>query len=206
MTIPLETREDAYRDVIRSGRIKMLLLLLVCAAPVIASYFTFYVIKPQTRSNYGELILPVTPLPAAQLRLLDGKPYAFSELKGKWLLLGIDDGACAQPCQDKLFKMRQLRLMQGKEQDRLERVWLIDNDAQLETQLIRAYDGMFMLRAGGSPLLDAFPAATIAGASRRDHIYLIDPLGNLVLRYPKDADPQKMKKDLERLLRYSRIG
>ena len=206
MTIPLETREEAYRDVIRSGRIKMVLLFLVCAAPVIASYFTFYVIKPQTRSNYGELILPVKALPAAQLHQLDGKPYAFSEMKGKWLLLAIDDGACAQPCQDKLFKMRQLRLMQGKEKDRLERVWLIDNDAQLETQLIRAYDDMLMLRAGGAPLLNAFPAQEGPAASRRDHIYLIDPLGNLVLRYPKDADPMKMKKDLERLLRYSRIG
>jgi cytochrome oxidase Cu insertion factor (SCO1/SenC/PrrC family) len=204
MTTPLETREDAYRDVIRSGRIKMILLFLVCAAPVIASYFTFYVIKPQSRVNYGELILPVAPVPAAPLKLQGGKPYELSALKGKWLLLTIDGGACPQACVEKLYKMRQVRATQGKDSDRIENVWLIDDEAQLETQVMRAYDGTHMVRAGGSPLLKAFTAGS--GAAQRDHVYLIDPLGNLVLRYPKNAEPAKMKKDLERLLKYSRIG
>jgi cytochrome oxidase Cu insertion factor (SCO1/SenC/PrrC family) len=202
MTTPLETREDAYRDVIRSGRTKMLLLFLVCAAPVIASYVSYYLIKPQGRVNYGTLVEPVRPLPEATLRHLDGRPFPFAELKGKWVLLTIDHGACDQPCVTKLYKMRQVRATQGKDADRIERAWLIDDEAPLETQVIRAYDGMHMMRAAGSPFLAAFPAA----GERRDHIYLIDPLGNLVLRYPKDADPEKMKKDLERLLRYSGIG
>ena len=206
MTTPLETREDAYRDVIRAGRIKMLLLFLVCAAPVVASYVTFYFIKPQARINYGELILPVEPLPAAPLHLLDGRPYDLAALKGKWVLLTIDGGACATPCVEKLYKMRQVRATQGKDAERLETAWLIDDEAQLETQVIRAYDGTHMLRAGGAPVLKNFTPAAAPGADRHDHIYLIDPLGNLVLRYPKDADPAKMKKDLERLLRYSRIG
>ena len=206
MTTPLETREDAYRDVIRSGRIKMILLLLVCAAPVIASYFTFYVIKPQSRINYGELILPVKPVPAAQLRLLDGKPYDFAQLKGKWVMLTVDGGACPTACVEKLYKMRQVRATMGKDADRIENAWLIDDEGPLETQVIRAYDATHMLRAQGSPFLATFLPADGAGANQRDHIYLIDPLGNLVLRYPKNADPAKMKKDLERLLRYSRIG
>ena len=204
MTTPLETREDAYRDVIRSGRIKMILLFLVCAAPVIASYFTFYVIKPQSRVNYGELVLPVAPVPAAQLKLLDGKAWDLGSLKGKWIMLGVDGGACPQVCVEKLYKMRQVRATQGKDSDRIENVWLIDDEAQLDTQVIRAYDGMHMVRAGGSPLLATFKAA--AGAAPRDHIWLIDPLGNLVLRFPKNAEPARMKKDLDRLLKYSRIG
>jgi len=204
MTTPLETREDAYRDVIRSGRIKMILLFLVCAAPVIASYFTFYVIKPQSRVNYGELVLPVAPVPAASLKLLDGKPYDLSALKGKWIMLTVDGGACPTSCAEKLYKMRQVRLTQGKDSDRIENVWLIDDEAQLETQVIRAYDNTHMLRAGGASLLKAFGAP--AGGAQRDHIWLIDPLGNLVLRFPKNAEPAKMKKDLDRLLKYSRIG
>lgn len=202
MTTPLETREEAYRDVIRSGRIKMLILFLVCAAPVIASYVSYYLIKPEGRVNYGTLMEPVRPLPPATLKHLDGRPFAFDALKGKWVLLTIDHGACDQPCVTKLYKMRQVRATQGKDADRIERAWLIDDDAQLDAQVIRAYDGMHMLRAGGSPFLAALPAL----ADRRDHIYLIDPLGNLVLRYPKDADAEKMKKDLIRLLRYSGIG
>jgi cytochrome oxidase Cu insertion factor (SCO1/SenC/PrrC family) len=202
MTTPLESREDAYRDVIRSGRIKMLILALVCAAPVVASYVSYYLLKPQGRVNYGTLLEPVRPLPPATLRHLDGRPFPFADLKGKWVLLTIDHGACDEPCVTKLYKMRQVRATQGKDADRIERAWLIDDEAPLETQVIRAYDGMHMMRAAGSPFLAAFPAL----GDPRDHIYLIDPLGNLVLRYPKNADPEKMKKDLERLLRYSGIG
>jgi len=204
MTTPLQTREDAYRDVIRTGRIKMILLFLVCAAPVIASYFTYYVIKPQSRVNYGELVTPVAPLPAAPLKLLDGKPYELSALKGKWILLTVDGGACPQVCVEKLYKMRQVRAATGKESDRIENVWLISDEAQLDTQVIRAYDGTHMVRAGGSPLLAAFKSAE--GTVQPDHIYLIDPLGNLVLRFPKGAEPARMKRDLDRLLKYSRIG
>jgi cytochrome oxidase Cu insertion factor (SCO1/SenC/PrrC family) len=202
MTSPLETREDAYRDVIRSGRFKLLLLFLVCAAPVVASYVSYYLLKPEGRVNYGTLMEPVRPLPETTLRHLDGRPFPFADLKGKWVMLTIDHGACGEPCVTKLYKMRQVRATQGKNADRIERAWLIDDEAPLETQVIRAYDGMHMLRAAGSPFLAAFPAL----ADRRDHIYLIDPLGNLVLRYPKDADASKIKKDLERLLRYSGIG
>jgi hypothetical protein len=86
--------------------------------------------------------------------------------------------------------------------ERVERVWLILDDAPLETQLMREYDGTRMLRAAGSPLLAEFPAA----GDVRDHVYVIDPLGNLMLRFPKDADPARMNKDLVRLLKASRIG
>ncbi len=202
MTSHLETREAAYRDTISHGRMKMLLILLACAAPVIASYASFYFFKPDGRINHGTLIEPVRPLPDVALGLLGGKPFKLSDFRGKWVLLTTDGGACGGICPDKLFKMRQVRTMQGKERDRIERAWLITDDAPLDTLLIREYDGMKMLRAAGSPLLGEFPAPV----NRADHIYLIDPLGNLVLRYPRDADPMKMNKDLIRLLKYSRIG
>lgn len=202
MSTPLETRESAYRDAIGAGRLKMLLILAACAAPVIASYVSFYFFKPAGRINHGALIEPVQPLSDAALAHLDGRPFRFSEFRGKWLLLTLDGGACAGNCPDKLLKMRQLRTMQGKERDRLERAWLITDANQLQTQTIREYDGMKMLRALDSPLAREFPAV----AERADHIYLLDPLGNLIMRYPKNADPKKMHKDLGRLLKYSRIG
>ena len=202
MTSHLETREDAYREAMIAGRIKMLLLFLVCATPVIASYVTFYFFRPEGRVNYGTLVEPVKPVPEVPLALLDGKTLRLSDFRGKWVLLTFDSGACAKDCTDKLFKMRQLRTMQGKERDRLERAWIIIDEVPLTTQIIREYDGTRMLRAGDSLVASAFPAEGV----RADHIYLIDPLGNLVLRYPKGADPMKMSKDLSRLLKYSRIG
>ncbi len=197
----LETREAAYREAISSGRLKLLLLFLVCAAPVIASYVSYYFLQPQGRTNYGQL-LEVKPVPEASFALLDGKPFPFSTLKGKWVLLTVDGSNCNEACVRKLYVMRQVRLTQGKEKDRVERAWLITDGDALTTQLIREYDGTRMLRAQGSSFLKALPAA----GSVADHIYLIDPLGNLVLRFPKDAEPARMKKDLDRLLKYSRIG
>ena len=178
--------------------------MAICAAPVIAAWLVFFVFPPGALMNYGELIearaLSGTPLPA-----LDGRPFRLSELKGRWVMLQIDGGACAEACQVKLYQMRQVRLTQGREMERIERVWLIDDAAQLDTMTMRAFDGTWLVRAAANPLLGQFPI-TASGGSVRDHIYLIDPLGNLMMRFPKDADPSRIKKDIERLLKVSRVG
>jgi hypothetical protein len=172
----------------------MLIIAALCAAPVIASYLAFYVWQPAGRINYGDL-LELRPLPESALSHLDGRPFRFAELRGKWVMLTIDSGACAKACEDRLFMMRQTRLMQGRDAERIERVFLITDEIPLSTMLLREYDGTRMIRTGTLP--DAFPAS----GSRSDHIYLADPRGNLMLRFPKDPDPNGVKKDLERLLR-----
>lgn len=185
----------------RPGRIKMLAIAALCLAPFVAALIAYYFWQPPGGMNYGALI-PARPLIDPPLRHLDQRGFRLSELKGKWILLQFDQAACAAPCKTKLYSMRQVRLAQGREMERVERVWLILDESPLETQLMREYDGTRMLRASGSPLLAAFPPSD----GLRDHIYLIDPLGNLMLRFPKDADPRRMHKDLARLLRASRIG
>jgi hypothetical protein len=185
----------------RSGRIKTLAIAVLCLAPFIAALIAYYWWQPQGGMNYGELV-PARPLIDPPLRHMDGRAFRLSELKGKWILLQLDASDCRTACRAKLYNMRQVRLAQGREMERVERVWLILDDAPLETQLMREYDGTRLLRAAGSPLIAEFPPA----GGVRDHIYVIDPLGNLMLRFPKDADPKKMHKDLARLLKVSRIG
>ena len=119
-------------------------------------------------------------------------------------LLQVDGGTCAAPCRDKLFAMRQLRLMQGKEMERVERVWLIDDQAPLETTLMREYDGTRFVRADAKILSGWLPVED--STAIQDHLYLIDPRGHLMMRFPKDADPGKVKKDIGKLLRASSIG
>ena len=179
----------------------MLAIAALCLAPFIAALIAYYYWQPQGGMNYGELI-PARALTDPPLRHLDQRGFRLSELKGKWILLQLDAADCAAACRAKLYNMRQVRLAQGREMERVERVWLILGEAPLETQLMREHDGTRMLRAADSPLLAEFPPAGAA----RDHIYLIDPLGNLMLRFPKDADPRRMHKDLARLLKASRIG
>ncbi len=179
----------------------MLAIAALCLAPFIAAFIAYFYWQPQGGANYGELI-EARPLIDPPLRHLDRRAFKLSELRGKWILLQLDAADCDAACQAKLYHMRQLRLAQGREMERIERVWLILDEAPLETMLMREYDGTRMLRAAGSPIVAEFPPA--GGA--RDHIYLIDPLGNLMLRFPKNADPRRMHKDLSRLLRASRIG
>lgn len=183
------------------GRRSLLLVALVCTLPVVASYFMFYVWKPTGFTNYGEL-LDVTPLPDIPLKTLDGSPFSPGDLRGKWIMLAVDQGACDVPCRDKLFKIRQVRLMQGKDMDRIERVWLIADGAHPDPALARLHEGAWLVDARGLDLRALLPAQD----RPQDFIYVIDPLGNLMMRYPKDADPNGMKKDLIRLLKVSRVG
>jgi hypothetical protein len=177
------------------------LVAAVCIAPFVASFAAYYFYQPDGRVNYGELMAD-KQLPDATLKLTDGKVFALSQLRGKWLFVTVDDAACDAYCEKKLWQIRQVRKTQGKYPERIERVWLITGGGQPAERLRSEFEGTWLVNAAGSAVLEALPHA----GARTDHIYLVDPLGNLVLRYPREADPSRMKKDLDRLLRVSRIG
>jgi cytochrome oxidase Cu insertion factor (SCO1/SenC/PrrC family) len=185
----------------RRSRTNLLLVGALCAAPVIASYVAYYFVSPGSHTNYGEL-METRPLPAARLQLTDGTVFQLERLKGKWLLLMVDSGGCNDFCQRKLFTIRQLRLAQGKDMERIERAWLISDAVAPSAAVMSSFQGTWMIRAAGSELLAQLPVKSALA----DHIYVVDPLGNLVLRYPRDADPLKIVKDLARLLKTSGIG
>ena len=190
-----------------SGRWKLLAVVAVCALPIIASYFTYYSIKPTGRNNYGALIDPrLHPIPEAQLHVtqLDGEAAPLAQFKGKWVMLQTGPSDCQAACKKLLFEMQQLRLMQGKERERIERVWLVTDAQPLDTLVMREFDGTSMLRVNGDALKAWLPVEP--GGQAADHLYLIDPLGNLMMRFPKDADPSKVKKDIAKLLKASAIG
>lgn len=188
----------------RAGRLKLLLIVAICTLPVIASYFTYYVLKPTGRTNYGDLIDPRNaPMPDLHATTLDGKAESLDAYKGKWLLVQVDDSACQANCQAKLFEMRQQRLMQGKEMDRIERVWLVTGDQTPNAQVLREFDGMHVLHVDANIVKSWLP---VDEGSAVDHIYVIDPVGNLMFRFPKNPDHAKMKKDIYKLLTASSIG
>jgi hypothetical protein len=179
----------------------VLVILVVCALPVVAAWLAYFVWPPAARSNYGHLI-PAHLLSDPPLAAADGGMMRLSTLRGRWVLVQIDRSGCDPQCRKKLTYIRQLRLTQGKDSDRIERVWLVMDDGPLDPVLLHDFAGTRVLRAAGSPLLSEFPDA----GDPRDHIFLVDPIGNLMLRYPRDPDPNGMKRDLSRLLSVSRIG
>ncbi|AKJ27795.1 transmembrane protein [Caldimonas brevitalea] len=191
--------DDARRT--RTGRIKMLLVLLVCAAPVIASYFTYYVIRPQGRINYGELIEPQRTLPALALRTLDGAPVDAQTLKHQWLLVVVAPAGCDAGCERRLYLQRQLRETLGRDRDRLDKLWFVTDQAAVRPELLRGIEGAQVLRVGRDALTGWLAPAP--GHALEDHLYLVDPMGNWMMRFPAEADPAKIKRDLTKLLRAS---
>lgn len=189
----------------RVGRLKMLLVLAVCAAPVVASYFTYFVVRPQGRTNYAELIEPARPLPATlTLRDLEGHPVRADRLLGQWLLVTVGGGACDSDCEQRLLLQRQLRESLGRDRDRLDKVWLVTDDVPLRPELARAVQAdppVTVLRVGGAELARWLEPA--AGQSRDAHYYIVDPLGHWMMRAPPQPEPARLRRDLERLLRAS---
>ncbi|MDO9091492.1 MAG: hypothetical protein Q7U99_02430 [Rubrivivax sp.] len=187
------------------GRVKMLVVLLVCAAPVIASYFTYFVIRPEGRTNYSTLILPTRALPDLALRTLDGQNTSAAALKGQWLLVAVGPAACDAACEKRLFLQRQLREMLGRDRDRLDKVWFITDEVALAPELRLATQDspvpVTTLRVPPEQL--AAWLAPAEGQSIEAHLYLVDPMGEWMMRVPADAEPGRVKRDLERVMRGS---
>jgi cytochrome oxidase Cu insertion factor (SCO1/SenC/PrrC family) len=183
------------------NRKNLVLIAILCIAPVAASYFAYYFAPPARHTNYGEL-MNVPPLPDTPVRLADGAAFGMNQLRGKWVLLTADSAQCGEACRRKLFTLRQLRLSQGKDMERIERAFLINDDAALAESVAADFRGTWLVRAAASELLKRLPVR----GPQADYIYVIDPLGNIVLRYTRDADPAGMIKDLTRLLKTSGVG
>lgn len=188
----------------RGGRMYMMLVLLACAAPVLLSYLTYYVIRPEGRVHHGELIEPQRSLPAWSAKDLQAKEIPLPSLKGQWLLVAVGSGECNEKCERLLFVQRQLHKLLNKESDRLDRVWLVTNQAEPKKELLSAIEGATVLRVPSDQLSQWLAPAN--GRALEEHLYLVDPMGNWMMRfnYPEDAKTVvDMKRDLERLMRAS---
>jgi hypothetical protein len=162
------------------------LIFVACAAPFALGWAAWYFGWGTGRpGNYGELIEP---------RPVSGR--AFEPYLGKWLLVTFDSPACDAYCEKKLYYMRQIRTAQGKDQGRVERLWILTDAGAPRAGLLAAFEGTRIARAETS----GFPGNPV------DHVYVVDPLGNLIMRFPREPDPSRMLKDLQRLLRYSQVG
>jgi len=188
----------------RVGRWKMVLLFLVCAAPVVMSYFTYYVWRPEGRRNFGALVDAQRPLPDVVATLLDGRSLNLQALKGQWLLVSVASGACEAACARHLYLQRQLREGLGKEKERLDWVWLINDATLVADALLPAVKDATVLRVPAEKLAQWLEPQ--ADHALPEHLYLVDPLGNWMMRFPPQIDAPsagKVKRDLDRLMRAS---
>ncbi|WP_233146349.1 hypothetical protein [Pigmentiphaga sp. NML080357] len=215
MSEPSARHADARRSAPpKRSLFSLYAVLAVCAAPVVAAALVYFLDwRPEgAGTNYGDLVEPQRPVPeASQLQLtdLDGTPFDLRSLTGKWVMLAADGGDCGEDCAKKLYIMRQTHASTGKNVTRIERVWLILDDEPVPTIVIRAYEGTHMVRANAEQVARflALPeGVTPTAQALRQHIWLIDPRNNQMLRFPENPDPTQLRQDIGKLLHASRIG
>ncbi|HSQ04924.1 MAG TPA: cytochrome C oxidase subunit I, partial [Burkholderiales bacterium] len=143
---------DVLASASPKSRRTLWLLIALCAAPVIASYVAYYWWQPSGHVNYGELLQPRV-LPDPPLLLADGTAFKLSRLRGKWVLLMADGAGCDAYCLEKLTYLRQLRLAQGKDSERVERVWLLTDDRLPSSAVMAQYTGTYAVRAKDTAVL-----------------------------------------------------
>ena len=184
-----------------TARSKFLLLVGIFVVPVVAAYLAFFGWRPAGHTNYGDL-LTVTSLQQTAGSAHDGSPLDLESLRGKWLMVYVGPASCDAGCVRQLYLMRQIRLTQGKAQSRIERLWVLTEPGAADPALLQDYPGLHVWRPADAAFVEQFPA----GDGRAGHIYLVDPLGNLMLRFPAEPDFLLIKKDLKLLLKASQIG
>ena len=201
------------------GRRLMLIVLLVCVAPVVASYLTYFFIRPQGRTNYSDLISPTRPVPTAlALKDLRGGAIAPASLRGQWLLVVVSHGTCDARCERLLWLQRQLHETLGKEKERVDKLWLVDDAVMPRSETLAAAIAAPPQGASAAAAVAGFATAQVlvadrsqlsgwlepaVGQSLEDHLYIVDPQGDWMMRAPADPDPARLKRDVEKLLRAS---
>jgi cytochrome oxidase Cu insertion factor (SCO1/SenC/PrrC family) len=193
---------------IKSNRKIMLLLLFLFGLPALISfamYFTAW--RPATTVNHGKLILPARSIEDRAMLTMDGKPVKFADLRGKWTMVYFDRAECLENCVSQLYFMRQTHASLGKNYDRVQRLFILTDeksDANLKSKLTE-YEGMLVWKSTKpeiAKLQNEFGIDTQED-STNSGIYLLDQQGNLMMRYNLGAEPAGVRKDLERLLKYS---
>ena len=196
------------------GRGPLIAIFLMSLAPVLGALLVYFnpSLRPEGSASYGTLIDPQRPIPsvsALPATTLDGKSFDLNSLKGKWLLLAADDAACPESCARKLFILRNSHASQGKHVERLMRIWFITDDAPVPEKVLEAYKGAVMVRIKPD-VLKQFLLPQVSDAEAREALakplWVIDPRGNLILQYPPEADPERFRNQIRKLIANSRIG
>jgi cytochrome oxidase Cu insertion factor (SCO1/SenC/PrrC family) len=181
-------------------RAKLVLIAALFAVPIAASFFAYRYLRPPPTANYGELLLPPDAVTTQPLEAADGARFTFAQLAGRWILVVSDAGACAADCAAKLVTLRQVRLALGRDASRVARVFVVDDRQMPAPAAFEAFDGTLVALAPAEKKLP--PGA----GNDRAHIYLVDPRGNVMMRWPAAGDGKGILGDLRRLLKASQIG
>jgi cytochrome oxidase Cu insertion factor (SCO1/SenC/PrrC family) len=209
MNAPVPSSDDARRR----GRRQLLLLAALFFVPLALAFWLYYGaagLRPAGGTNKGDLVNPPVTVPAVALPQPDGTPTSPDVLRGKWTIAYVGDGACDERCRKALYLSRQTRIALNKDMDRVQRVFLVTGNCCDSTYLQAEHPDLAVALVGqddaGKSLLAAIPTFGGVPPATAGRLYVIDPLGNLMLSYSAAAPDKALLTDVKKLLRLSHIG
>jgi len=192
------------------SRMKLIALLSCFAVPLLIAALWLAWVRINGGdlglSARGELIQPAVPLKPFTLAERGARNFDQEAFRGIWTLLYAPVGECTEVCEKNIYHMRQVRLSLVHRMTRVQRALVLESDQQVNPDLLAEHEGLRVLTGDKSALMDQFRDAQAGMEERQDALYLIDPMGNLMMRFPADLDPKSMLKDIKHLLKVSRIG
>ena len=201
---------------LNKGRITIILVFLTCALPIVAAFYLYFFNKPDVTNNYGTILDPQVDVSTDVFKNINGEDFTMKQVADKWVLIQVINSDCDEVCQNTMYFQRQARASKGKEQGRIERVVFVTDDGPLETLLLRQFPDVHFVRASEDQLKSWLPLEQgIVGnkgsadiGTVRDHVFVADPLGHVMMRFPPNNTLQfdKFRKDVSRLLWASNIG
>ncbi len=204
--------ELAEKSARKLSRAKLLGLMGLYAAPLIAAWLWFAYVSSNEGAGVsvnGELIHPAVPLESFGLRTAEQAVWGLDDIRGKWSMVYFSNAECGDACETVLYNMRQIRLSTGRRMERVQRVLVTPEWEQMQERLESASEGLVVVGGDSSKitvLQSQFDAAQRKMSACDGCVYLVDPYGNLMMRFPPELPPAKVLKDLKHLLKISRIG
>jgi cytochrome oxidase Cu insertion factor (SCO1/SenC/PrrC family) len=193
-------------------RAQFWILVLIFFGPLAIAFFLYYGAHdwaPKHTTNRGDLVDPARPLPATALTDPTGGTLTPQLLRGKWTLLYIGNGQCNPRCREALTLIRQTRLALGEDMRRVQRLFLVTGDCCDQAYLTREHEGLIVARAddaAAAGLISLFPTYDGMRVAEAGRIYIVDPLGNLMMSYSPAAPSKGLLEDMKKLLKLSHIG
>jgi cytochrome oxidase Cu insertion factor (SCO1/SenC/PrrC family) len=213
-TINNTTQQDKQNEnqpVAKKSYLTLWIMIFLFALPNVAAFY-YYLNRDNIdfgkTTNYGTIISPARPVQDLQLKNIDNSSFKLSSMRGKWILLSIGSTSCQKNCQQNLYKIRQIKKAVGEDHKRINKVFFLTDQSSIESfkSLLNEYPDMEVIIPSTDHYQEFLSGFSVSDEKVEDGIYIIDPLGTYMMAYPKDADANKILKDVRRLLKVSKIG
>ena len=184
-------------------------VVIAFIAPVVLAYIMFFFVDVKSFVNHGEILNPIVHIASFKLKDENNEIIPQDELTYKWRLISFVGKDCDEQCETRLFETRQIHTLLAKDQHRLMRMFVHLEPAgdPLLKLIEQTHPNVIHVNGDADTIIDALGANVREGAGiMNNETYIMDPMGNVMMRFTQDQPNKEFLYDLKKLLKASQIG